>query len=302
MVRGEGSGERSQPRHSDAARTLTAPTHSPHSIFAYGPSGTGKTHTILGTHDAPGIMPRAIDRLFAATAASGWTFTITGRAVEIYNEEVVCLLRGGAPLPPGKKHTVSHDADGDTTIAHATVVDCSDRAAVDALIHKATSARAVGATAANATSSRSHAVVMLSVRGENSDTGAAVVGGLNLVDLAGSERLKRSGADGDRLKETQAINKSLAALGDVIVALGGGGQAASAASAASSSSVIPTHIPYRNSKLTWLLAPALRSGSKILMVVSASPAADQAGETLCSLRFASKVNATELGTARRGVR
>ena len=78
--------------------------------------------------------------------------------------------------------------------------------------------------------------------------------------------------------------------------------AAPAPSSAAAASSIPTHIPYRESKLTWLLAPSLGGGAKVLMLVAASPAADQAGETLCSLRFAAKVNATEVGTARRVVR
>jgi len=279
-------------------------------VLAYGPTGTGKTHTMLGTPAAPGLVPRAIDRLFEATARTGWAWTITGRAVEVYNEEVRCLL-GGVP-PPGKKHSVSHVAEADgftaTTVAHAAEVDCADRAAVADLVARATAARAVGATAANAASSRSHAVILLALRGTCSSTGATVAGGLNLVDLAGSERLKRSCAEGDRLKETAAINKSLAALGDVIAALGGGGGGGGGSAgggvgaSSSSSSTISTHIPYRNSKLTWLLAPSLGGGSKVLMVVAASPVSAEAGETLCSLRFAAKVNATEVGTARRVVR
>ena len=148
-------------------------------------------------------------------------------------------------------------------------------------------ARAVGATFANDQSSRSHAVFMLTLRATNATTGQAVCGGLNLVDLAGSERLKRSGAEGDRLKEAQAINKSLAALGDVIAGLGAGKPGA--------------HVPFRNSKLTWLLAPSLGGGAKALMVVALAPGADSAAESLCSLRFAAKVNATQVGTAKRTV-
>jgi kinesin family member C1 len=108
---------------------------------------------------------------------------------------------------------------------------------------------------------------------------------INLVDLAGSERLARSGAVGDQLKETQAINKSLAALGDVISSLGSKEK----------------HVPYRNSKLTYLLQQSLGGSGKALMLVNVAPSAESAGETLCSLRFAAKVNATEIGTAKRNV-
>lgn len=104
-----------------------------------------------------------------------------------------------------------------------------------------------------------------------------------MVDLAGSERLSKSGVEGEALKETQAINKSLAALGDVIAAL---------------ASRAP-HVPFRNSTLTRLLAPALGGDAKTLMLVNVAPTRDAAGETLCSLRFAAKVNSCELATQQR---
>ena len=123
----------------------------------------------------------------------------------------------------------------------------------------------------------------LRLEGSNPGLGATSLGVLNLVDLAGSERLSRSGAQGDRLKEAQHINKSLSALGDVIAAIAGR----------------EAHVPFRNSKLTYLLQPCLGPGSKALMLVNLSPAAASAPETLCSLRFAAKANACELATAKR---
>ena len=123
-------------------------------------------------------------------------------------------------------------------------------------------------------SSRSHMVFTLNLTGVDA-SGAPRRGVLNLVDLAGSERLSRTGATGDRLKEAQSINKSLSALGDVI--------AARAEKAA--------HVPYRNSKLTYLLQNALGGDAKTLMFANVSPVAESAQETLCSLRFAAKVNA-----------
>ena len=92
-------------------------------------------------------------------------------------------------------------------------------------------------------------------------------------------------ATGDRLKETQNINKSLSALGDVIMAINNG----------------DAHVPYRNSKLTYLLQPCLGNQSKALMFVNVSAEETSAPETLCSLRFAAKVNACEIGTAKRHV-
>ena len=99
------------------------------------------------------------------------------------------------------------------------------------------------------------------------------------MDLAGSERTERSGATGERMKEACAINKSLSCLSDVFHAISNNQK----------------HIPYRNSKLTHLLAPCLGGDGKTLMFVNVSPEATSAEETLCSLRFASQVNSCELG-------
>ena len=183
---------------------------------------------------------------------------------------------------------ITHDADGHTSIAGAAAVEIETERDARELVGRAAAARASAATAMNDVSSRSHAVFALRITGRNEASGTRLKGSLNLVDLAGSERLARSLAAGDRARETCAINKSLSALGDVFAAL-------SARSA---------HIPYRNSKLTWLLAPCLGGSGKTLMFVNVAPDAASAGESLCSLRFAAKVNGVETqakGGAKRAV-
>jgi hypothetical protein len=148
--------------------------------------------------------------------------------------------------------------------------------------------RRVCATRMNDASSRSHMIVSVRVVTTDAQTQTAATGKLTFVDLAGSERLKKSGSTGDAQREAAAINKSLSALGDVVAALASGA----------------AHVPYRNSKLTHLLAPCLGGTGKTLMVVNVAPDAASAKETLCSLRFAATVNQVETkakGGAKRAV-
>lgn len=256
-------------------------------IFAYGQTGSGKTHTMMGDANAPGLIPRSLEQIFSRTQAlreeQGWDFVLKASMLEIYNENYRDLL--GSKLPEGKQHTVKHDAKGNTEVSFLTEAEVRTRGEAQALIQGALENRSVAATQMNSQSSRSHSVFMLKVDGVNRHTQERQRGVLNLIDLAGSERLSRSGATGDRLKETQSINKSLSALGDVISAI----------------AMRENHIPYRNSKLTWLLQPCLGGEAKTLMFVNIAPTHSSAQESLCSLRFAAKVNACEVGTARRTI-
>uniref|UniRef100_G3TS78 Kinesin-like protein n=1 Tax=Loxodonta africana TaxID=9785 RepID=G3TS78_LOXAF len=135
----------------------------------------------------------------------------------------------------------------------------------------------------NEHSSRSHALLIVTVHGMDCSTGLRTTGKLNLVDLAGSERVGKSGAEGSRLREAQHINKSLSALGDVIAALRSR----------------QGHVPFRNSKLTYLLQDSLSGDSKTLMVVQVSPVEKNTSETLYSLKFAERVRSVELGPVSR---
>ena len=253
-------------------------------IFAYGQTGSGKTYTMLGDDrrenenagdDAKGLIPRCVERIFAARddGDDASRFDVTATMVEIYNEEIKDLLSD--TTDETVKHEVKHDArTGETSVTHAASIEVTSAREIDSLVRRAIAARTTRATKMNDHSSRSHMVFTLNLTGVDA-SGAPRRGVLNLVDLAGSERLSRTGATGDRLKEAQSINKSLSALGDVI--------AARAEKAA--------HVPYRNSKLTYLLQNALGGDAKTLMFANVSPVAESAQETLCSLRFAAKVNA-----------
>jgi kinesin family protein C2/C3 len=145
--------------------------------------------------------------------------------------------------------------------------------------------RSVSATQMNELSSRSHSLLTISVVGHNKITSMHLYGKVTLIDLAGSERLSRSQATGDQLKEAQAINSSLSALGNCIAAL----------------QKRQAHIPYRDSKLTYLLQDSLGGNAKTLLFVNVSPNDMDADETLCSLNFAARARQVELGTAVRRV-
>ncbi|KAH9689581.1 kinesin-like protein KIN-14I [Citrus sinensis] len=142
--------------------------------------------------------------------------------------------------------------------------------------------RAVGATAMNDRSSRSHSCLTVHVQGRDLASGTILRGSMHLVDLAGSERVDKSEVTGDRLKEAQHINKSLSALGDVIASL----------------AQKNAHVPYRNSKLTQLLQDSLGGQAKTLMFVHISPELEALGETISTLKFAERVATVELGAAR----
>ncbi len=249
-------------------------------IFCYGQTGSGKTYTMSSPD---GMIPRATHMIYDTITKlqeKSWSYTMEGSFVEVYNEELHDLLTPGRDSEGGgsrmsKKLEIRHDdARKQTAVLNCKTVAFDTPDKVEAMLKQAQSNRSVAATKANERSSRSHSVFILRLVGENSATGERCEGTLNLVDLAGSERLKHSQAEGDRMRETQSINKSLACLGDVIEALGRGSP----------------HVPYRNSKLTHLLQYSLGGNSKTLMFVMVSPLEAHLKETITSLRFATKVS------------
>ena len=260
-------------------------------IFAYGQTGSGKTHTMEGSQADEkllGMIPRAVLQIFSTAESlkrdKRWDFNFEASYLEIYNEAIRDLLATSNSSSDDAKLEIRHLPNSTkTVVTDLTIVPVESPESVLTLLKRAGHNRAVAETLCNDRSSRSHSVFILKISGTNSVTGESIEGLLNLIDLAGSERLSQSGSTGDRLKETQAINKSLSSLGDVISALANK----------------DSHVPYRNSKLTYLLQHSLAGNSKTLMFVNVSPALNNFNETLCSLRFATKVNSCQIGTARR---
>merc|ERR1712071_349276 len=249
-------------------------------IFAYGQTGSGKTFTMEGgdCNANEGMIPRSVRLIFSTCnelKSKGWTYKIEASFLEIYNEQIRDLLGNGS---------ASHEirlVNNEVVVTNLRIEEVTNEGQVNHLLARAQQQRAVAATSCNEHSSRSHSVLRLKLSGINEATTETSHGVLYMVDLAGSERLKESGATGDRLTETKHINRSLSNLGNVIMALSSKEQ----------------HIPFRNSKLTYLLQQALGGSAKTLMFVNVSPKESCTNETINSLRFAAKVNQCHIGTA-----
>ncbi|XP_045796594.1 kinesin-like protein KIN-14S [Trifolium pratense] len=255
-------------------------------IFAYGQTGTGKTFTMEGTPEHRGVNYRTLEELFRISEDRQGTmkYELLVSMLEVYNEKIKDLLVGN-PSEATKKLEVKQAADGTQEVPGLVETRVYGADGVWEILKSGNRVRSVGSTSANELSSRSHCLVRVTVLGENLINGQRTKSHLWLVDLAGSERVGKTDAEGERLKESQFINKSLSALGDVIAAL------------ASKSS----HIPYRNSKLTHILQSSLGGDCKTLMFVQISPSSVDLTETLCSLNFATRVRGIESGPARKQV-
>ncbi|XP_073030279.1 kinesin-like protein KIN-14S isoform X2 [Primulina eburnea] len=252
-------------------------------IFAYGQTGTGKTYTMEGTPENRGVNYRTLEELFRLSKERNcMKYELSVSMLEVYNEKIRDLLVENSNQP-AKKLEIKQSAEGTQEVPGLVEAQVFGTDEVWGLLELGGRVRSVGSTNANELSSRSHCLLRVTVVGENLVNGERTKSRLWLVDLAGSERVGKIEIEGERLKESQFINKSLSALGDVVSAL------------ASKSS----HIPYRNSKLTHMLQSSLGGDCKTLMFVQISPVAADLGETLCSLNFASRIRGVEHGPARK---
>ncbi|XP_044930156.1 kinesin-like protein KIFC2 isoform X4 [Mustela putorius furo] len=258
-------------------------------IFTYGQTGTGKTYSMEGPPEDPGIAPRALQSLFQEMGTGG-QHRVTLSMVEIYNEAVRDLL---APGPPERLAVRQGPAgQGGIQVAGLTYWDVPNLETLHQMLSLGRSNRATAATSKNRHSSRSHALVTLTLRAASPPRGPGTAGTLHLVDLAGSERAWKAGAAGplrgdrdgaQRLREARTINRSLLALGGVMAAL----------------RARRPHVPFRDSQLTRLLQPALGPGATAVLLLQISTRPEDLGETVCSLKFAERVGRVELGPARR---
>ena len=280
-------------------------------VFAYGQTGSGKTFTMLGADGNEGIISRAVGKLFDAKveiedlSRGDKKVELSVELLEVYNEKVRDLL-----IP-------SSDSDGKEVSLKVTaneavgskILPVTSHEEVHEILDRAQKRRCVKATSSNAVSSRSHMIFTILFQ-VVSKSGASRMGKLHVCDLAGSERLSKSNSNekgvgvrcydtldlsdlqsanflltlsflliqSSLLKETKHINTSLSVLSNVIEKLQAG----------------DANIPYRESKLTHLLQNSLGGNSKTLAIVCCNPLQSHFHESLCSLRFAAKVNKVDL--------
>lgn len=246
-------------------------------VFAYGATGCGKTHTITGTAQQPGIIFLTMQELFERLdERRGEQETeITLSYLEIYNETIRDLLNPGTVGKQGLM--LREDAHSTVSVAGLSSHRPQNVAEVMDMVIRGNSARTQSPTEANATSSRSHAVLQVNVssKARNADVHEPVtMATLSIIDLAGSERASATKNRGERLLEGANINKSLLALGSCINALCDPRK--------------KNHVPYRNSKLTRLLKFSLGGNCRTVMIVCVSPSSQHFDETQNTLRYANR--------------
>uniref|UniRef100_A0A8C6IUX2 Kinesin-like protein n=1 Tax=Melopsittacus undulatus TaxID=13146 RepID=A0A8C6IUX2_MELUD len=251
-------------------------------IMCYGQTGAGKTYTMMGTtadYKHRGIIPRAIQQVFKATAQStDPLITVRISYLEIYNETLFDLLS-----------TVRSKGSSDMQMA---IVDCPEGVYVKglsihtvnleedalSLLFEGENKRAIAKHALNKYSSRSHCIFTIYIEvssfSVDSSDAKCVNSKINLIDLAGSERLSKSGSEGQLLKEAMYINKSLSFLEQVITAL---------------ADTKRDHIPFRQSKLTYVLKDSLGRNCNTVIVANVCGEAAYMEHTLSSLRFATRM-------------
>uniref|UniRef100_A0A7N0UNM6 Kinesin motor domain-containing protein n=1 Tax=Kalanchoe fedtschenkoi TaxID=63787 RepID=A0A7N0UNM6_KALFE len=257
-------------------------------MFAYGQTGSGKTHTMLGDIEAGtrrhsvncGMTPRVFEYMFQRIQKERESrrdeklkFTCKCSFLEIYNEQILDLLD-----PSSNNLQIREDHKRGVYVENLKEVEVlSSRDVMQQLLEGAVN-RKVAATNMNLASSRSHSVFtcVIESKWESQGVNHHRFARLHLVDLAGSERQKSSGAEGERLKEATNINKSLSTLGLVIMNL------------VSISNGRSLHVPYRDSKLTFLLQDSLGGNSKTIIIANISPSVCCSAETLSTLKFAQR--------------
>uniref|UniRef100_A0A8P4GKY1 Kinesin-like protein n=1 Tax=Dicentrarchus labrax TaxID=13489 RepID=A0A8P4GKY1_DICLA len=241
-------------------------------VFAYGATGAGKTHTMLGSQNDPGVMYRTMKDLFQRMddAKEEKEFAVAFSYLEVYNEQIRDLLANVGPL------AVREDSSKGVVVQGLTLHQPKSAEHILEALDSGNRNRTQHPTDMNATSSRSHAVFQIYLRQKDKTASLnpnVCVAKMSLIDLAGSERASATNAKGARLREGANINRSLLALGNVINAL---------------ADPKKTHIPYRDSKLTRLLKDSLGGNCRTVMIANVGPSSSTYDDTHNTLKYANR--------------
>ncbi|XP_029354404.1 kinesin-like protein KIF18A isoform X2 [Echeneis naucrates] len=243
-------------------------------VFAYGATGAGKTHTMLGSQDDPGVMYRTMKELFKRMedAKEEKEFAVAFSYLEVYNEQIRDLLSNTGPL------AVREDSSKGVVVQGLTLHQPKSAEHILEALDAGNRNRTQHPTDMNATSSRSHAVFQIYLRQQEKTASLnpnVCIAKMSLIDLAGSERASATNAKGARFREGANINRSLLALGNVINAL-------------ADPKSKKAHIPYRDSKLTRLLKDSLGGNCRTVMIANVSPSSKSYDDTHNTLKYANR--------------
>ncbi|GHJ84381.1 hypothetical protein NliqN6_0783 [Naganishia liquefaciens] len=270
--------ERSQEDIFEAVRPIIDQVHRGinTTVFAYGVTGSGKTWTMQGSPEDPGVIPRVVQSIFAKKdALPNVALKVSFSYCEVLMEDLYDLL--GPRNSTVKKLDVRTNAAGENIIPELSIRRISTSSEFEKLYRTASLSRKTAATKLNSSSSRSHAILTIYVENQDPDTEKILTGKICLVDLAGSEDNNFTGNDPTRMRESAAINRSLTTLGSVVEAL---------------NSKAP-RIPYRDSKLTRILQDALGGSSLGMVICNLAPGDRFAKEALRTLKFATRTREIE---------
>jgi kinesin family protein 18/19 len=240
-------------------------------VFCYGATGAGKTHTMMGTEEDPGVMALTLQSLFQKIAylKEKGKYKISISYLEIYNEKIRDLLTGTSD-----HLDLQEDPLRGVVVSGITYMSAPNPESILDLLQKGNKNRIQEATGANETSSRSHAILQVYVSFKSMDQKTRF-SKLSLIDLAGSERAIQTNNRGIRMLEGANINRSLLALGNCINSLVDSGKREG-------------YVNYRDSKLTRLLKDSLGGNCRTVMIANISPASSNFEETLNTLKYASR--------------
>ena len=251
-------------------------------VFAYGPTGSGKTFTMSGSSsnfNYRGIIPRSITRLFQELGGKvDFESKVSISYLEIYNEIIFDLL---SPIPANEQKgeiNFQEDSKGNIIVKGLTKHSVANEEEAFNLLFEGESNRTVSEHQLNKGSTRSHCIFTISVemKSKVESSEKVLTSKLNFVDLAGSERVKETGSSGLALKEAAYINKSLTFLEQVVVAL-------------TDKTKRKEYVPYRQSKLTHILKDAIGGNCRTIMIATIWPEEQFIMDTLSTLNFAKRM-------------